>query len=274
MKAIINRKATLAVLGILAVVALTACGQPDEVRSEPNKPDVPNGRSQHALVAPIMVCVLVDFSASIAHYGVKIPTVSDLTPLIDSIDRFGGELAVGTIQEDPSTPLLRLRLPPRERGLQPPSQSVDVFTRRKLVREFEKAQPEFEERERLRRAGNRALIEDFVQHLDEYLKRGATAQATDLWGNVRRCDTFLQEDVLYWMAQGGQEPARHLLIVSDGRHNVDSSSFWDIDKGVTVTAVSGARGLGSLSEIKRLRWFESARAAVSFIVTQIERNKK
>ena len=220
---------------------------------------------------PPMIAVLVDFSASIAYYGVNVPTVADLRPLIDVVDQYGGELGVGAIQENPSTPLLRLRIPPPEKGLEPPGKEIDVFTRAKLMRVYRNDLPEHKAREEKRRERNQAIIEDFITRLEKFLDRKPTARSTDLWGNVRRAQTFLLEDPLYWTGTEKTTPQLYLLVISDGRHNASRSVYRSLDPSIKTIAVSGVSGLGDLGRIDGIRWFESAASAAFFVTANVGR---
>ena len=219
---------------------------------------------------PVLVSVLVDFSASISFYGVEIPNTQALLPLIQLIDERGGELGVGAIQENPSTPLLRLRIPPPEKGLEPPDESVNVFTRKKRLRAYRKALPEHQERERQRRARNKTLIEAYLPRLEAFLSKSASAQTTDLWGNVNRANLMLMEPSLYWTGSMKIAPLRFLVVVSDGRHNSAASEFKRPDKSIVVCAVSGSRGLGDLGKIRGISFFESTASAVYYVVAKAE----
>lgn len=216
---------------------------------------------------PVLVSVLVDFSASISFYGVEIPTVQSLLPLIQLIDERGGELGVGAIQENPSTPLLRLRIPPPEKGLEPPDESVNVFTRKRRLRAYRKALPEHQERERQRRAENKTLIDAYLPQLKAFLSKPASAQITELWGNVDRSSLFLMEPSLYWTRSMQTAPLRFLILVTDGRHNA-TSEFKRPDKSIVVCAVSGSKGLGDINRIRGVSWFESTASAVYFVVAK------
>ena len=217
---------------------------------------------------PVLVSVLVDFSASIAFYGVEIPSVIDLLPLIRLIDERGGELGVGAIQENPSTPLLRLRLPPPEKGLEPPDEAVNVFTRKRRLRVYRKARPEYQERERQRRAENKILIDAYLPRLEAFLSKSASAQITNLWGNVNRANLMLMEPALYWTGSSQAAPLRFLILVTDGRHNAAASEFKRPHKTIVVCAVSGSKGLGDLGKIRGISWFESTASSVYYVIAK------
>ena len=217
---------------------------------------------------PVLVSVLVDFSASISFYGVEIPNALAFLPLINLLDERGGELGVGAIQENPSTPLLRLRLPPPEKGLEPPDESVNVFTRKRRLRAYRKALPEYQERERQRRAENKILIDAYLPRLDAFLSKSASAQSTDLWGNVNRANLFVMEPALYWTGSSQAAPLRFLILVTDGRHNAATSEFKHPHKSITVCAVSGNKGLGDLGKIRGISYFESTTASVYYVITK------
>ena len=217
---------------------------------------------------PVLVSVLVDFSASIQFYGVEIPTVQALLPLIQLIDERGGELGVGAIQENPSTPLLRLRLPPPEKGLEPPDESVNVFTRKRRLRAYRKALPEYQERERQRRADNKILIDAYLPRLEAFLSKPASAQITNLWGNVNRASLFLMEPALYWTGSSQTAPLRFLILVTDGRHNDAATEFKHPHRSITVCAVSGNKGLGDLGKIRGISYFESTASSVYYVIAK------
>lgn len=224
--------------------------------------------------SPALVCVLVDFTASISRFGVRIPTVDDIMPLLKMIDERGGEIGVGSITEDSSSPLLRLRLRPPAPGLRKPDLDTDVFTRRKRLKRYREQLPEYEAKEKERRVDNKKKIEAFVKRLQVFLETRPDRNATDLFGQMRRAETFLMEDPAYWTAHAQEPPSRHLVIVSDGRHTVESSTYHKLEDTISVAAVSGVGGLGDLTKIgRRVRWFESAASAVDFTITNAGRGE-
>lgn len=216
--------------------------------------------------APV-IAVLIDFTQSISTYGVELPTVETLKPLVDLIDKYGGELAIGSIEENPRMPLLRLRLDPPEAPPTPPSTSSDVFTRNKLMRAYRKDREAHEAREEARRARNAEQITVYLNRIEGLLRQGATAGSTDVWGSLRRAETFLMEDPTSWAST----PLRFALLVTDGRHNVTSSTYKPPDPSITVLVATGSKAIGDLTRLDPPpRWFESASGAIRFIVTNVE----
>lgn len=213
---------------------------------------------------PVLVCVLIDYSGSVPNHNIDLPEAHEFAPVIDLLEQVGGELAVGSIFDRPSDPFLRLRLAPPETPSAPPG-GGDVFTRSKRRRAYEKALPEFRRREEERRARNQVLIDAFMPQLAAFLEREPTAPATDIWSGLRRCETFLLEPPVSWTGTEKTAPARYLVAVSDGRHTVTSSLYSPLDRSIQVLAVSGVKGLGDLSQLDAVRWFESSAAAFYFI---------
>ena len=217
---------------------------------------------------PVRICTLFDHSASMAHFAIDLPSLDDTRPLQRLIIRRGGSVAYGLIQENPSTSLLRETISAPEEGLTPPDQSTNVFARSKAKRLYEENLPIYEERERSRIDSARVVIDAFEIRLGEFITAGAgKANITDLWGNIRRCSSQLLEPIPY----GHPEPDRYLLIISDGVHNLKGSEYEPVDDSITVLSVSGARRIGATTKIgRRVLWFESAVAAINYIVASAE----
>jgi len=243
----------------LMVVLLTASASPTSAQSG-GSPDAKNP-------APITVAVVVDFTGSMAEWGIHLPDRDDILPIIEAINEFGGELAVLPVREDYSEPLLRLRLPPPAPELKQPDTNTDVFTRQNRMKEYRKLLPEYERREKQRRAENRIKIDLFLPELDSLLATPPDRPSTELWNAIRRATLFLSENPLYWVTTSGQEPSKHLLLVTDGRHTASSTPA-KIDKDISIAVVSGAAGLGDLEKLGRNRvvWFESVPSAVSYTI--------
>lgn len=216
------------------------------------------------------IAVLIDFTQSISTYGVELPTVETIKPLVDLIDKHGGELAIGSIEENPRMPLLRLRLDPPEAPPVPPPASTDVFTRNKSMRDYRKDKASHQAREEERRARNAEQITVFENRLEALLRQGPTASATDVWGSLRRAETFLMEDPYSWTSSGATPP-RFALLVTDGQHNVSSSTYKPLDPSITVLVATGSRAIGNLARLDPSpRWFESTSAAIRFILANME----
>ena len=226
-------------------------------------------QTQRSASRPVVVAVLVDFTGSVAEWGVEPVTTETLNPLFDLISERGGEIAVGAIIEDHSSFLKRLRLAPPSPELEPPDTNTDVFTRRKRLREWKKRLAGLEAIERKRRAENRVKIDAFIVGLDSLLSTKPDRPATDLWGAVARVAGYMSEDPFYWVSTSGQKPSRHILIVSDGRNTVASSPDVRIPSDITIAVVSGVAGLGDLGDLgrRRVKWFENPSAAVFYIIS-------
>ena len=231
-------------------------------------PETPAGAVLAVLTtAPPAICALIDFTGSVKHFGIAKPTVQDFMPVVDLLDRIGGELAVGSIHDRPSDPLLRLRIDPPETPPLP-SSSGDVFTRNKQRRAYRRALPAYRTREEERRARNQELVSDFRARLEKFVERARTAPNSDLWSSLRRCETFLLE--AHSTRTKKTASPRFIVAISDGRHNVKTSLFRPIHKTISVLAVSGVAGLGDFSRLNDVRYFEAPSAAFLFIINSVE----
>ncbi|GMQ83197.1 MAG: hypothetical protein BMS9Abin05_2687 [Rhodothermia bacterium] len=226
------------------------------------------------------MAVLVDFTGSARAWAVDLVQPEDLTPIIRYLDLYGGELAVGEIGTDSKTPLKRLRLaPPRPAPiLEEPNGAPNPFSRRKALRQYRKRLPElqaeYEAIEKARRDTNRVKIARFEADVKSFLAGDPNLPVTDLWSAISRATGFLVEDPLYWTTTSGKVPSRHIVISSDGRHNVLTSSFAKIHKSISIAVVSGTAGLGDFSRYgKRVRHFESSEAAISYTLANAMRGQ-
>lgn len=220
---------------------------------------------------PVAVCLLVDFSGSMARYPIRPPRLEALVQLLRAISNVGGTFSYGSIADRPTAPLERIFLaPPEERPTV--ESATNPFIRKKLQRQIQNELPGYQAREEDRRISNEALIQDYAHGLKEWLNRSPTAPSTDIWSSLNRCELALMEDPMFWEEATGHVPERWVFIVSDGEHTAAHSSFTPLHRSISVVVATGRRGAGNL---ERLRpppyWFESTDAAIRYLLTYIQR---
>lgn len=230
-------------------------------------PEVPTTSS------PILSCILNDISASMNRTSAaRALTVEHVVMLTDFIgETGGGSIGVGHISTE-TEPLVMLRIPPPE-WAGPPTTASNVFTRNKMMREFEKAEPEREARETKRRGNNQLLIEDFLQDLEVFFAVPTNGRFTNLWHGLRRCELYLLADAEYWTRTTGNRPKLYVLIRSDGIHDVEHSEFTPLDPSIEVLLITGSKDIGDLDQLDPPpRLFESPTTAILSITSNVGGN--
>jgi len=196
--------------------------------------------------------MLVDLSSSIEHYGITLPTIDEIANIVDVVESCGGEIGVGPIKEDPTTPLVRLRLDPRKILTEPKREDfANAFDYAKALRPYR----EYVE-------SRQARVSAFLDDVDDLLDAQGTAKGSDVHSGLHRVALFLGEDNSSW----DTAPQKYGVLITDAVHNADKSAYSTPPADVTYLVVAGRAGLGGLANLKpKPLEFESSSAAMRFI---------
>lgn len=221
-----------------------------------------------AQVCPVVrVVVLQDQTGSVNW--TRTPTVryEDLVPLVDLVKQCSGEVAFGLIRDSSNRGLIRLVIEsPVPPELQPPaSWSLNPFIANRERAAFEQKK-QLRDRERQAWAAtHNPLVEAFRGGVVSLLKTSADARRTDLYGALRRADSFLAEDPRAWH----REVYMAAIVISDGLDN-KHNAVPEWRSKAQILAVNSEDSIGDLGRLyPPARRFESIQAAVrDFVVGQ------
>jgi hypothetical protein len=187
---------------------------------------------------------------------------------VDLVKQCSGEVAFGLIRDSSNRGLIRLVIEsPAPPELQPPAKwSVNPFIANRERATFEqKKQMRVRERQAWA-ATNNPLVDAFHEAVASLMKAPADAKRTDLYGALRRADSFLAEDPRAW--RGAVCGAA--IVISDGLDNKHSAAPEWRSKA-QILAVNSEDSIGDLRRLQPpARRFESIRAAVrDFVAGQL-----
>ena len=224
-----------------------------------NAPDV-----QALPCKPALIAIFLDFSTSTSEYGVELPTRADVAALIPLLEKCGGEIGVGAIQENARQRLIRLRIEAPPAPVTEPKREdySNVFAYNKDRRSFKERRAEYEAQLKEREARDAPRIRVFLDRVERLVEPGATAGSTDVWGALKRGASFLDEDPLSWPVA----PNRYLALITDGYHNRRGTHYEPLPQDVIVLVAHGSSDLGALNQLDPPpRCFESVQALFRYI---------
>ena len=208
----------------------------------------------------VRVVVLQDQTGSVNW--TRTPTLSyeDLVPLVNLVKERSGEVAFGLIRDSSNRGLIRLAITtPEPAGLQTPAKwSVNPFIANRERAEFQRKQQAREKTRQVWAAANNPLVESFRAGVESLLKAPANAKRTDVYGALRRADSFLAEDPRAW----GGGVYRTAIVISDGRDN-QRGAVPEWRSKAQVLAVNSEDSIGDLARLQPSpKRFESIQAAI------------
>lgn len=225
-----------------------------------------------AACSPMKIALVLDKSKSAP--GMRTPTITleDIDGLVNVVATCGGELAVGVIHDQITTPFVRLRLeatPVKPQG----SSAHNALTKRKEQAVINRTyNAKYEEWQRVAAA----RIAKFNEQIAPIVEREADANWSPVWDAVARGDLFLAE------RERGANVAAHrvLLIVGDAtddvkRHSSQYRAPLQALKGAASTLiVNGAGTVGSLAALgpEVVESFDAAIRAVEDIAATANGN--
>jgi hypothetical protein len=223
--------AAVAFVAILPVLGCTTADDPQPLVASA-------GVVTARCAAPLRIAVMLDKTRSAPASVVVQPAVGDFMPLIDRLRECGGELAVGTIRDRTTAPMIRLRLAARE--LAPPCQQNDRSGLNPMVRVMRDEDCDREVRAyRVRVTSDDAAaagrIDVFLRQVRHVLDEPPRAARTDLWTAIAQANTFLADP-----AQ--PTPMTLLVLVSDGVHTVNTPAVAPTANAIYIVNELGRTG--------------------------------
>jgi hypothetical protein len=213
---------------------------------------------------PVKVAIVPDQTGS--RTWTRTPRVSsqNLSPLIDLLRSRGGEIGVGLIRDDSNRSLVRLRVDRPPAAPKEPDEEGNAFVLLEqrtryigLLEKYEEGRAGWEE-------VTREQINTFVSTLEPLLNPARAAAASDVWGALRRVDSFLAEDDTSW----GGSASRWAVLVTDGQDNV-GVPMASLASGAQLLVVNGSGSMGALAHLDPTQ-FESLDAALRHLVAREE----
>ena len=217
---------------------------------------------------PVKVVFQQDKTGSATEHYTPQFALADLEPLFDGLQRCGGELAVGLINQQSNRTLTRLFLPEPSLNAPPrkPSENGNPFYVKEAMAAYEDSLTVYQQEQNLLARESQARIDTFKARAATLLESAPDAKRTDVWGAVRRAELLLAEPDHGWT----QPPQKYMVIISDALDNAKAPPVEvPLKSGATVVLVNGAPTLGSLEALEPVR-FESISSAIRYI-TQAER---
>jgi hypothetical protein len=250
-------------VGVIAITLAfaSACGP------APASVDAASGSvAEHVASAPcepLKVGALFDVTTSMTASRITPPAVADFEPLLKRIERCGGEIGVGLIDEKPGAPLLRYRADPAPTPPQIKAEGNVIsaaIDRNNQMAAYEERRKAWEQDQ-----GRQASMADFRSGLEPILARRLDAQFSPVWISVQRMAVFMAEPGGF----NGLTPKKYCLWVTDGEDTTTAgpATLPPDMKGIAV--VNGSGSVGVLGVFHPAR-FESLSAAVSWVLQQEE----
>jgi len=250
------RSATLST--VLVLTSISSCEKPREVA-------VPTFTAECA--GPVSVTEVIDQSGSMETSSTAPVASTDLIPLLDRIERCGGELNVLFVREAPERGATRIELSEPPPALPKPKQYEDEtdydFTDRILKYKSEMIAREKQITEAAKKG--KESIKEFVSLMDKKLRREQAAE-TDLISALNSAETLARTAKVRWKGRA----QLYTIVVSDGLDTRRRSRLFDtsVSNLLWVNTTSKQSDLGS----GNFRRFENHPAAVSEVLrgTEIE----
>jgi hypothetical protein len=261
---------TLVVLIIGFVVTLTGCTSSKPV-PEPN-PKVPM-----VLSPPSRIYVAIDDSLSVGDSKIPRMKTENFQPLIQLVEKLGGEIRVGEICSNSDTRLSSFYMPEPPVAPQPPvalpkAGTVNALELPQLKKQHDTEEKTYQQQlssykqamtARLHEAKRKS--EEFTTKISKILKKPPSCTASDLVGMVERGNLYLSE------AGNWHQPPRNIaLLITDGletvRKNPKKVEFTSKPQVLLVSSGGQSGILQSL--LGSDKPYESIESAVRFITNQ------
>lgn len=213
------------------------------------------------VLCPVEIAIAQDFTISGPHNLVQPLQPAHLDPLFELLQQHGGEIGVGSVEEDSNRSLIRLRIDPAPMCPPPPPKKANPFAQAQSRAEYQEQVATREEFVRMWREATSSAISEFLAAAKPFLAQSADRRSSDVWGAVARLDLFLAEPDTEW----GVTPHKYLILNSDGLHTTKRPPV-ALRSGARLVVVNGAGVAGSLASLDPVL-FESAEAAIRWIVT-------
>jgi hypothetical protein len=186
--------------------------------------------------------------------------------LINLLRSRGGEIGFGLIREDSDRSLIRLRIerPPLEP--ERPAETGNPFRLIGSREHYERALADYESKHRAWETNTNRRVAAFRSVVKPLLDPASLAQASDVWGAVRRSHIFLSESAAAW----GGNVSRWSVLVTDGQANAGASPVL-LEAGAPLLVVNGTGSVGALEHLKP-QMFESVDAALREVIA-VEENR-
>ena len=207
---------------------------------------------------PVRVVAMQDKSDSGNENRTPQASVADLEPLIAQVIRCGGEIALGTIDEQSNAPLARLYVPEPSPRLDKPHFQGTPFEVARARRAYEVAVARSDSGTAERDVEARRRAESFRNQVENLLSSPNHAQRTDVWGGISRAAYFLGE-----AGEWQHPPELVAVVISDAIDNAGAPEV-PLPEHTELLLVNGTPSLGALAAL-RPRRFESIEAAVRHI---------
>jgi len=245
---------------LIAAVAciVAACGEGGTDNQNVN----PNLRVNRSAEPMLRAVVIIDQSGSAPKNRIEPMTADQFQPLMDEIAEQGGELAVGTIQNNSNRPLERLRIEPPPTPPPSPPENQNPFERARQAAERSHETAKYERDIRSHKERVRQKIQRFREVLTEVLKRKRDANRSDIGRAIVRSELFLQEPLVT-----DRPVSRFAILITDGLDNV-TEELPAVKSGATYLLVNGTGAIGILSDLNA-KTFESSSSAFSYAVHQM-----
>src|ERR1017187_8263693 len=165
----------------------------------------------------VRAVVLQDQTGSVNWTRTPTLCYEDLKPLVNLVRERSGEVAFGLIRDSSNRGLIRLAVTtPEPVGLQTPAKwSANPFIANRERAAFQQKQQAREKERQVWAAANNPLMNSFQAGVESLLKAPDYAKRTDVYGALRRADSFLAEDARAW----GGAVYSTAIVISDGRDN-------------------------------------------------------
>ena len=251
-------KILVSVLAVVISATTLGCGLDDKAADSAKQIQMPATSVATLASSPLRVVIITDKTASTLHTRTEQVTLGDIQPIFDRLMESGGELRIGSIQENSNKPFLRLRIE------QPPTKPLSPdFSENP----FERAEQEADWNEiigRWDRDYERWKVQS-INAIDSYkktvlpqLESPPNRKRTDVYSVLTRSDVALSETHRFRI-----QPVNVILLATDGEDNV-RKHFSGLRSSAKVVVANGDGNIGVLQSLNPEK-FESLAAALQFI---------
>lgn len=209
-------------------------------------------------MTPLRVVAMQDKSDSGNQNRTPQASVADLEPLIAQVIRCGGEIALGTIDEQSNAPLARLYVREPLPRLNEPQFQGTPFEVARARQAYEAGVARSDSGAAERDVDARKRAENFRNQVEKLLSSPNHAQRTDVWGGISRAGYFLGE-----AGEWQHPPELVAVVISDAIDNAGAPEV-PLPEHTELLLVNGTPSLGALAAL-RPRRYESIEAAVRHI---------
>jgi hypothetical protein len=232
---------------LTVVIALSACSRRQTVTHAAPQP-----------LVPLKIAILQDKSGSVDSTRTPRITMAQFDILIAALEKRGGSLAFGFIDDDSNKSFTTLRIAARPIPPVEPSKEGNPFKVAEAQSKYKKEQEEFEINERQWRSETNQAIVAFRSAVTPLIEDRRRSRATDIYSGLNRADLYLAEaDTTF---SSDNSPKRYMLVISDGLDNM-RRPLAEMRSQAQIILVNGSASIGAMKAFNPER-FEGIEAAL------------